>query len=613
MAAGAEFACGACGAGLTVPGGAAPAAPRAAASASPGAVRRHRPEAAAPARRRGEPRERPARAASRTPLLVGVGAAVVVVGAGIAWVAMRGGKEGTAPEPRTALGPAGPSAAGGGAVPPGEAAARKAQAPPRPVDPEEAAWAAATTEEARTGFLEERLPLSGRSDEVSKRLFGLLAAKSRADLARKVAEARLAADPESPWANETLDRKDFGGELGSLAANKDLADNPIPEWERLKRRVEEKRTRVGPGAERREVEADIAAARREAERLSDPWTRRSLEAAKAVRDHPAFQRFLPVDTLALPPYLVLAQRQQDDKRHSTKNVLENHSKFFRCLTGEFLRIMKEAGLPTPTVAEMGNPVLLAFLFTDRNAFDRWHWDQGAGKDSLKGVRAYYAWGSTNVMMMYDTGAPTQTQDDDTCTAFHEATHQLVHYYRRYYMTLEDRKADPSAPEVGLSDRRLADDSLWFQEGFAEFFGAADRISSRSGEWRLFRPHRARMAEWGDPSVRRTPQWTLEEVLELTDYPHLYALAEKKWPGHKDELFGLFYAQAWALHHFLYFGKDGRYRERYLRWVHEEMCGRTGSEVFLKCMEAGSTKEAREDFLDTLTRGWLDHQKELLTK
>jgi len=326
---------------------------------------------------------------------------------------------------------------------------------------------------------------------------------------------------------------------------------------------------------------------------------------RGVREDPAFREFQPIEVLSEAPYLLLAQKQKDEMRQNTGVVLDRHIKFFRTLTREFVAKMGEAGLPTPTVAQMGNPVLKAFIFTDRSEFERWH---GSDSGWLKGTRAYYAWGGTQFMMMYDTGASASVQDSDTCVAFHEATHQLVHYYRRHYLWLEDRKKNPSAPEPHLRDHRLASESHFFGEGFAEFFGGVERISTATGEYKMFQLLRERIQEWGNPQVRTDPQWTTREVLAMPGKAAMEAMAAQKWPERKEQMQSLYYSQAWNLNHYLYFGKNGRYRSRYLRYVAEEMKGNGGFESFLTAMNAGEDEEAREAFLARLDREAIEYQK-----
>jgi hypothetical protein len=599
LAPGTEFACGGCGANLKVPAGRSPAP--AAPAGRPAARSPAKAAAAAPARA-SRSRERASPAAGAPPaskkglLVAGIAVGAVVL-VGVAFAMKR--------KPAPPAPPAEPV--------PVLAPKKPAGPPPKPETPEEASWKAAKTEADRAAVAESLVSGASGSDEAAKALYQFFVAKGRVDFAKKAAAARLAAEPDSPWACETLGRLPVKAKLEEWAARPELADWPHPSWERLQARLDGKRWYVDPGEDRKAWDEDSSALQKHLAEVSDPWYAEAAKVVREIRADKRFERFGPIDVKALPPYLVLAQHQNDPRGHQTVNVINNHVKFFQCLTGEFLKMMGEAGLATPTIKEMGNPVLKAFLFTDRNAFDRWHWDQGWQKNALRGIRAYYAWGSDQFMMMYDTGAPSGTQDEDTCTAFHEATHQLVHYYRRYYLQQQDRAKDPAAPEVSLVDPRLHGRAHWFGEGFAEFFGAADRISSQTGEWRLFRPYLKRMGEWGDPIKRGDAQWTLKEILEMTGGGALALLAKKKAPDRFEEFQSLYYAQAWSLNHMLYNFQDGKkYRARFLKAVSEEMQCRSGAKTFFAAMGVGEGDE-RKAFLEDLEADWIDHQRSLLKK
>jgi hypothetical protein len=599
LAPGTEFACGGCGASLRVPaaGAAAPAGRPAAKAPARGAAR---PAAAAHAPR-ARAREGAAAAApapsSKAGLWIGGAVVGAVVLVGVAFALRK------KPAP-----PAPP------AEPPPVLAPKKPPAPPpKPETPEETAWKAAKTEADRAAVAESLVAGASGSDDAAKALHQFFVAKGRTDFAKKAAAARLAAEPDSPWAGETLGRLPVKAKLEEWAAVQGLADWPHPAWDRMKARLDGKRWYVDAGPDRKAWDEDAAALQKHLAEIADPWYAEAAKVVREIRADDRFKRFQPIDVKALPPYLVLAQHQKDPSRHQTVNVINNHVKFFQCLTGEFLKMMGEAGLATPTIKEMGNPVLKAFLFTDRGNFDVWHWDQGWPKKALSGIRAYYAWGSDQFMMMYDTGAPSGTQDEDTCTAFHEATHQLVHYYRRYYLQQQDRAKDPAAPEVSLVDPRLHGRAHWFGEGFAEFFGAADRISSQTGEWKLFRPYLKRMGEWGDPIKRGEAQWTLKEILEMTGGNQLSLLSKKKAPDNFEGFQSLYYAQAWSLNHMLYYFQDGKkYRARFLKAVAEEMQCRSGAKTFFAAMGVGEGDE-RKAFLEDLEADWIDHQRSLCRK
>jgi hypothetical protein len=597
FASGTEFACGGCGAALRVPGEEAAAAPAAAdAPSAPGraprTARTPRP-ARAPRRREPSGEEEPAKA-PRTGLLVGVGAGVLLLGGIGTWLAMRAGK------------PAGPAADPGAAT---TALRPKSDGAKKELPPEEAEWFAAKTETEKKAVAAKRSIEAQGSDDLAKAAHQFFVAKGRVDFAKQVVKARLDAAPDSAWANETLGRINVQPDLEALAPKAAALDEaPTEAWTALKARIGEKRWWVDP-AELAEVQQRIASVQEMVKQLEDPWFQEAMAVVKEVRSAAPFRIFKQIDYTLLPPYVVLAEHQEDSHAHQTVNVLSNNAKFYKCLTGEFLKVMGEAGLPTPTVAEMGNPVLKAFVFTGRNSFQRWHEVQG--QKIPGGIRAYYAWGGSRFMMNYDTGAPTSTQDGDTCVAFHEATHQLVHYYRHYYVNRARREKDPKAEEIPLDHPLLNLDPHWFQEGFAELMGAADRISSQTGEWRLMRPLRSRLAEWGDPTRRASNQWTLAEVVEMGEKWEMEAHARKKWGADRAEgMQSLFYAQAWALNHYLYFGEDGKYRERYLKIVHDEMMGVPGAEVFYRRMEAPPAGPERMKWLEDLQYGLFDHVNRL---
>ena len=348
-----------------------------------------------------------------------------------------------------------------------------------------------------------------------------------------------------------------------------------------------------------------------AEGLADPWETARLEVEKQVREDPRFRKFLPIDTRAERPWLVMAQRQKDPTRHATVNVLLNHSKVLRGVHGEFRRLLVEAGLPDPTTETLGSPVLAAFLFTDRPNFDDWHKAQGTSAELLHGIRAYISMDPRPLLLLYDTGAPTGIQDEDTGTTAFLGSMRLLMEVRRRHVTAEARKKDPGAAEVALHDPRVAILPRWFKSGFADLFGAADRVSSPAGEWRFLRPSRALLWEWGDPIKRKAEnQWSLEELLAPLDAEAVTDIARQRWPDRWKEMGSLFSAESWGLSHFLLFGKEGAYRPRYLRMLREAVLTGGGPDLFDRCMEIGEG-EARKKALDDLQKAWHAYIQELL--
>ena len=68
---------------------------------------------------------------------------------------------------------------------------------------------------------------------------------------------------------------------------------------------------------------------------------------------------------------------------------------------------------------------------------------------------------------------------------------------------------------------------------------------------------------------------------------------------------LFYAQAWSFSHFLWFAKDGKYRERFLEYLGRSLAGRSGEPEFRRVMGPVAA-----DGWEALEREWLAHVEEL---
>jgi len=320
---------------------------------------------------------------------------------------------------------------------------------------------------------------------------------------------------------------------------------------------------------------------------ADPWNRKAREALETLRADPRFARFLPVDADLLPPFLVAAERNPGPAGTATVNVIQNHLKLCRAVLERFRGLMAEAGLPVPTEAELGSPVLPSFFFRNRRSFEEFGEDQGSSPDRLRGVGGLFQRGPEERILMFDTGASTDLQPESTSFAARLVALQVLHCHRRYYAAPEGPKA-PGVPD-GLP---------WFTDGFAALFGGADRISVQAGEWKFLRPYRALLMELWDRAGEGKAEWTIPDLLQPADEAAVAALARDRWPAEAEAMSAHFAARAWALHHYLYFGREGAYRERYLHILRAGMTGRAGPETFFEVMEAGEG-EARRAFLDGL--------------
>jgi len=295
---------------------------------------------------------------------------------------------------------------------------------------------------------------------------------------------------------------------------------------------------------------------------NDPRLGDAFELYDEVRQRPGIRSFEFVWSLQGPYVLLIQKSDKGDEmdqwyqrsRGAMLNALyEFFSKEFAEPAG-FKRLEK---LP-------GRPVLLPVVtFLSRAQFDKYHDRIKEGLEEH--VRAYYD-PSKKVIISYEEeggGSFRGRANDNLNTLFHEGVHQLVDAYT---------KGD---------DRCQAH---WFQEGFAEFIGAVERIpndQTKIDEFRFMQhnPFRARDLKSGD--VRW--YFKLEELLKLRNKLELYAAAFRKVGAEQAESTGavvsIFYAQAWAFVHFLWYGADGKRRARFREYAKEELNGKSGLAVF----------------------------------
>jgi hypothetical protein len=87
----------------------------------------------------------------------------------------------------------------------------------------------------------------------------------------------------------------------------------------------------------------------------------------------------------------------------------------------------------------------------------------------------------------------------------------------------------------------------------------------------------RLAEWKGSQKARLKEWHINELVGVANRIQMTQQA-----GRKDKtkegiarLSSLFYAQAWAFCHFLWFYEDGKYRDQLLAYLDSELHGRSG--------------------------------------
>lgn len=174
-----------------------------------------------------------------------------------------------------------------------------------------------------------------------------------------------------------------------------------------------------------------------------------------------------------------------------------------------------------------------------------------------------------------TGRLAVHDDCDHTTIMHEGTHQLM------WAWTSNKRAQRINP---------AGRSYWFQEGIAEWYGGAHRYPKAGGgyDYEVGRLHLERVNGLARHQGREVSNslFTLKELIAAT-----YG---KRPKIEADGRVGQLYAQAWFLIYFMnHFNvsedgyvdptKHGKYRERWVEYVKQELQGRTGPEIFMSTM------------------------------
>ena len=79
--------------------------------------------------------------------------------------------------------------------------------------------------------------------------------------------------------------------------------------------------------------------------------------------------------------------------------------------------------------------------------------------------------------------------------------------------------------------------------------------------------------------QKLSEWTFEEMMDISTGQDMQQKAQRKGLADAGRLSSLFYAQAWAWCHFLYFHENGKYRQLLLDQLKQELSGNSGPAVF----------------------------------
>lgn len=351
----------------------------------------------------------------------------------------------------------------------------------------------------------------------------------------------------------------------------------------------------------KELEALVARiTAREASLSADPRLVQVEVIEKELRKKPVFANLKFIRTFA-DPYVIFQEypeilgpdgKPDPGKAHVNKQRLEKarllaarDGLIFQELNRQFLSLFGDRFKLNGTLKE-NNRLLVCVMLWDREKFDKWNQEEGSGIGP--GVRAYYS-PTQKVIMHYVGDEAMKAQDEFPCdgdrvqkqsdqVTFHEGTHQLMHEYSNIFVgtPLKD----------GVVSVRMGR-TMWFDEGLAEFMGAAelDRESLTTLEgakWSHNRVLLERIELVRRPGMREAAKkWTIANLIQPDSNQTMASKSSELLPGNQLLMINLFYARGWGLVHFCWFYDNGKYRENFLKYMEGVLKGEFGPKEFAK--------------------------------
>lgn len=202
----------------------------------------------------------------------------------------------------------------------------------------------------------------------------------------------------------------------------------------------------------------------------------------------------------------------------------------------FTRQFKDAALNSPVPTTV-------IVFKNDSSF-------GPYKPLFRGrpadVAAYFQFGSD---MNYITLSTERRQDDSYAMIFHESVHLLV-------------------------DNKVRTSPAWFTEGLAEYFSALDFLAEKNAGGKL--------AVFGKPIVRHILKLRQDKLLPLAT---LFGVDRASPYYNEREKSSVFYAESWALIHYLTHGQGGRRQPQLARFLELLASGTPLAQSFQQAFES----------------------------
>jgi hypothetical protein len=469
--------------------------------------------------------------------------------------------------------------------------------------------------QARTLYVQQKKKDAMRTAEGVKELHGWMVSKGLTEDAATLLKEGRGAFPNDPWLNEQMGLKNRAADIRKAASDDEVLlavseDDPDLLY------VRELETRISktPAAawlskeDSTKFDLAMVALNDAVTKMSDPVYQRTKQEFDNLRLNPAFIG-MNFAFESFRPYVIFAESTSAEQKAFAEQVVQKTGESLTFAYGNWTRFMKEdLKLDPPPLEKVNDARLKLFVFRNRESFDQWH-SRNQFANPGTSVAAYYSPGGNQFIFMHLNAF-------DRHVIMHEGTHQLIHFYARYFCEQDDNeiaRKDGSPPErVQFEDNRLHSAFFWFQEGIAEYFGGLVKDKDPAQAWMLDDHLRNRAAHFAYMRSQKK-HWAVEDFL-FADQGQIYARAGVKSGGAGgDELRGLMYAQGWTMVQYLLHGDGGKWREKFCRMIRNELQGKTGKPYLLEAfgLPKRSDDPKVKAFLEELEKGYTRYADEMM--
>jgi hypothetical protein len=531
------------------------------------------PKRKAPTRRPSSRRKGTGRKSSKTPLIIGIGAVVLLAAAigGILVFGRSGSEDGDGPTPE-------------------ERAAKKAEAKERQQKEERyqtlSNEAETWEQHYRLGVLAKELGWESTAKKHWRTAVEL--AREKGENCRRVYDKLGYKEYKLPEVEAEISSEP--SLLGELPGKVGEWFSP-EEYDKLKEREKELLVKA-----REELE----------KRKRDPFHARMVEIQKRIDTMKGFGKLM-FNAKRDDPYVVFEHvgkkgenpYRSEEAKKLTEEKLTALKVVFRFIQEKF---MVPSGFKPPENAPM-----IVVSLEDREAFEAYNKD--AGVFIPPGALAYFHRATKFIVMYNGQGKSIWTKREDDGILFHEATHQILSYFSQVAS-----KSDPFL-------------SHWFNEGMAEYIGQLKEEKNADGSYTFTPAHKMSYGRLREFYMARHPMkfvrlrrmgltkgyaLSLEEMVQVAYAGQAIARIGRKWveaggpdpqrggPGVLGILGSLIYAQASSFFFFCYKHKPEKYADKLTKYFEKEMMARVtfrSAATFKKCFGVDDLKPIETEWLE----------------